>query len=74
MGFGNRTWNTELYLRRIFQLDECRGKRKWNFNDLQHLCFVGYTMEFSLLSLVETVNSTELPGLGGMGVLGRNMF
>lgn len=47
---------------------------KWNFNDLQHLCFVGYTMEFSLLSLLESVNSIELPGLGGMGIPARNMF
>lgn len=47
---------------------------KWNFNDLQHLRFVGYTMEFSLLSLLESVNSIELPGLGGMGIPARNMF
>lgn len=74
VSFGNRIWNIEIYQRIILLLDECRGKGKWNFNDLQHLHFVGYTMEFSLLSLVESVNSIELPSLGGTGIPGRNVI
>lgn len=53
-------------------MEECRGKRKWHFNDPQHLHVVFCMTGLSLLSLMKFDVCTVSQGPEGMGVLGRN--
>lgn len=52
-------------IREDFLTEECRGNRKWNFNDLQHLHVVLCTAGRS---------SIQSPGLGGIGIPGINVL